>query len=111
MKEIYHGFFPLELQLAAVDLETKHSIYWHLDPKSNDDIIAPIDDCHLIFTVKSSLMEIVQSINPGQTLIPEWAHHGAILGVQGGTQRMLDILNQVLIYKNLTPYSLQFFLL
>ena len=40
-------------------------------------------------------MEVVQAINPGQSLIPEWVHQGAILGVQGGTKRMLDILNQV----------------
>ena len=40
-------------------------------------------------------MEVVQAINPGQSQIPEWVHQGAILGVQGGTKRMLDILNQV----------------
>ena len=43
-------------------------------------------------------MEIVQTINPGQTPIPEWVHQGAILGVQGGTDRMLQILNQVIIF-------------
>ena len=43
-------------------------------------------------------MEVVQAINPGQSLIPEWVHQGAILGVQGGTKRMLDILNQVAYY-------------
>ena len=87
----------LELQLAPVGKETRHSIYWHLDPASEEDSMDPITDCHIVFTVKPSLMEVVQSINPGQTLIPEWVHHGAIIGVQGGTERMLDILNQVLI--------------
>ena len=76
-------------------LETRHSIYWHLDPSSDEDIFEPINDCNLIFTVKPSLMEVVQSTNPGQTLVPDWVHHGAIIGVQGGTQRMLDVLNQV----------------
>ena len=66
-----------------------------MDSRSEDDIRVPIQECEFRFTVKSSLMEVVQAINPGQSLIPEWVHQGAILGVQGGTKRMLDILNQV----------------
>ena len=37
-------------------------------------------------------MEIVQKINPGQPELPDWVYDGAILGVQGGTDRMLEIL-------------------
>ena len=85
----------LELQIAPVGTDGRHSIYWHLDPRSEDDIRVPIEECEFRFTVKPSLMEVVQAINPGQSLIPEWVHQGAILGVQGGTKRMLDILNQV----------------
>ena len=69
-----------------------------MDPRSEDDIRVPIEECEFRFTVKPSLMEVVQAINPGQSLIPEWVHQGAILGVQGGTKRMLDILNQVAYY-------------
>ena len=39
-------------------------------------------------------MKTVQKINPGQPEMPEWIYNGAILGVQGGTDRMLDILKQ-----------------
>ena len=53
------------------------------------------DNHKIVITVKQTLMEIVQSINPGQTSIPKWVYLGAIIGVQGGTQRMLDIMNQV----------------
>lgn len=38
-------------------------------------------------------MEVVQSINPGQPELPEWVYNGAILGVQGGTDRMLELLS------------------
>ena len=77
---------------------SSHTIYWHLDPETDDDFVSPISGCNIKFTVKPSLMEIVQTINPGQTPIPEWVHQGAILGVQGGTDRMLQILNQVMIF-------------
>ena len=39
-------------------------------------------------------MKTVQKINPGQPEMPDWIYNGAILGVQGGTDRMLDILRQ-----------------
>ena len=90
-------FFYLELRIAKAGSPT-HTIYWHLDPETEDDTVLPISGCNIIFTVKPSLMEIVQAINPGQTPIPEWVHQGAILGVQGGTDRMLQILNQVIIF-------------
>ena len=50
-------------------------------------------------------MKTVQSINPGQPELPDWVYNGAILGVQGGTERMLDILQQVSDYM----YSFQLF--
>ena len=53
------------------------------------------EDYKVVFTIKPSLMEIVQTINPGQSLVPEWVHQGAIIGVQGGTERMLHIMNEV----------------
>ena len=39
-------------------------------------------------------METAKKINPGQPELPDWVYNGAILGVQGGTERMLDILKQ-----------------
>ena len=95
----------VELQIAPLGTDGRHSIYWHLDARSEDDIRVPIEECEFRFTVKPSLMEVVQAINPGQSLIPEWVHQGAILGVQGGTKRMLDILNQV-AYISLDHFNL-----
>lgn len=40
-------------------------------------------------------MEIVQKINPGQSPVPEWVHNGAVIGVQGGTDRMLTTLDEL----------------
>ena len=84
------------MRIAKAQEGKTHTIYWHLDPETEDDIVPPITGCSITFTVKPTLMEIVQAINPGQTPIPEWVHQGAILGVQGGTDRMLQILNQVI---------------
>jgi hypothetical protein len=36
-----------------------------------------------------------EAINPGQPALPDWVHQGAIIGIQGGTDRMLEVLNQV----------------
>ena len=42
-------------------------------------------------------MEIVQAINPGAPPLPDWVYNGAILGVQGGTDKMLGVLEQVIM--------------
>ncbi len=68
-----------------------HEVYWHYTPVEAH----PCVNCRITFSVENSLMEIVQSINPGQPELPEWVYNGAILGVQGGTTRMLEILEQV----------------
>ena len=73
----------------------RHTIYWHLDPTNEYEFMDTGNLYQIVFTVKPSLMDIVQSINPGQILIPDWVHYGAIIGVQGGTKRMLEVLNQV----------------
>jgi hypothetical protein len=36
-----------------------------------------------------------EAINPGQPALQDWVHQGAIIGIQGGTDRMLEVLNQV----------------
>ncbi len=68
-------------------------MYWHYTPVEAH----PCVNCRITFSVENSLMEIVQSINPGQPELPDWVYNGAILGVQGGTTRMLEILEQVLL--------------
>ena len=47
----------------------------------------------MVWTVEPTLMKIVQKINPGQPELPEWIYNGAMIGVQGGTERMLQILD------------------
>ena len=42
---------------------------------------------------EGTLMKTVQKINPGQPEMPEWIYNGAILGVQGGTYRELNIFD------------------
>ena len=32
-------------------------------------------------------MKTVQKVNPGQPELPEWVYNGAMIGVQGGTDR------------------------
>lgn len=39
-------------------------------------------------------MSVVQKINPRQPELPEWVYGGAILGVQGGTDVMLQRLEE-----------------
>ena len=43
--------------------------------------------------MKDTLLDIVTSLNPGQPELPEWVYNGAILGVQGGTDAMLNYLD------------------
>ena len=53
---------------------------------------ASCSSCSLNILIKPSLMEVVQALNPGQPELPDWVYNGAILGVQGGTDRMLQHL-------------------
>ena len=72
------------------DMKLKvHQIYWHYSLDSTFSC----SQCKMVWTVESTLMEIVQKINPGQPELPEWIYNGAMIGVQGGTERMLQILN------------------
>ena len=73
-----------------------HVMYWHRNP-SSATAGSRCDDCKFSFVVRNSLMEIVKAVNPGMPMLPDWVHQGAIMGVQGGTQEMLDYLQQVLI--------------
>ena len=78
------------MQLLPInhDVSKGHTIYWHYT--FNEEF--PCYTCKFVVTFGDSLMEIVQKINPGQPELPDWVYDGAILGVQGGTDRMLEIL-------------------
>ena len=67
-----------------------HRMYWHRNPVPGKTC----DDCKFSFVVRPTLLEIVQAINPGMPVLPDWVHEGAIMGVQGGTEAMLDYLAQ-----------------
>ena len=79
-----------ELDFSKTD---RHTLYWHIGVPSGEDG-SVCTTCHLTFLVKSTLMEIVQALNPGQPPLPDWVYNGAILGVQGGTDMMLDYLDE-----------------
>ena len=68
-----------------------HEIYWQWNEVAGE----PCRDCKMTFVVRDSLMQVVQAINPGIKPIPEWVSKGAIIGVQGGTDKMLATLEQV----------------
>lgn len=57
-----------------------------------DEDGATCNSCNLNILIKPSLMEVVQALNPGQPELPDWVYNGAILGVQGGTDKMLEHL-------------------
>ena len=63
-------------------LSDRHVIYWHITIPTDEEGSACLS-CHLTFLVKPTLMEIVQTLNPGQPPLPDWVFNGAILGVQG----------------------------
>lgn len=86
----YPTYSELRLLPLDEDVNKGHEIYWHYSPNYDH----PCVTCKLVFTVEPSLMQIAQKINPGQPELPEWTYNGAILGVQGGTERMLEILDR-----------------
>jgi len=83
--ESYH-----ELDFSEDD---RNTIYWHHTVPSLGTAGGECVTCHLSILIKPTLMELVQTINPGQPELPEWVYNGAILGVQGGTDKMLQYLN------------------
>ena len=86
----YPTYHELRFKPAKDTDDTKmiHQVYWHFTPNPT----FPCWQCKIVWTVEESLMEIVQKINPGQPELPDWVYNGAIIGVQGGTERMLEIL-------------------
>jgi len=83
--EAYH-----ELDFSVAD---RNTIYWHNSVPSLGSDGGECVTCYLSILIKPTLLELVQMVNPGQPELPDWVYNGAILGVQGGTDKMLQYLN------------------
>jgi len=82
-------YSELRLESSSFDPEGR-TVYWHRNHVEGEEC----ELCDIKFIVRDSLLEVVQAINPGQPPLPDWIHDGAILGVQGGTDLMLDFLDR-----------------
>ena len=58
----------------------RNSLYWHYSVPPLEEEGAECSTCSLSVLIKPSLMEIVETLNPGQPPLPEWVYNGAILG-------------------------------
>ena len=92
LESTFPAYSELRLVPKGEDTSRGHVLYWHHTPNKEYSCYT----CKIYITAENSLMETVQKINPGQPELPEWVYNGAIIGVQGGTQRMLDIMSQAL---------------
>ena len=92
LESTFPAYSELRLVPNGEDTTKGHVLYWHYTPNKN----FPCQSCKIFITSENTLMETVQKINPGQPELPEWVYNGAIIGVQGGTQRMLDIMSEAL---------------
>ena len=90
MELTFPGYSELMLLPIGANSEIGHTLYWHytLDEEF------PCTRCKIVLNSEATLMKTVQKINPGQPELPEWVYNGAIIGVQGGTDRMLEVLNK-----------------
>ena len=95
----YHveSTFPTYAELGILGkgsdkVHAGHVLYWHYS--YNADF--PCYHCKIVITAEDSLMKTVQKINPGQPELPDWIYNGVVIGVQGGTERMLDVLQMAL---------------
>ena len=61
----------------------RNTIYWHYSvpplPEAGEEGTECFT-CSLSVLIKPSLMEIVETLNPGQPPLPDWVYNGAILG-------------------------------
>ena len=89
IESTFAGYHELDFTV-----EDRNTIYWHYSVPEAGVEGATCTTCHISILIKPTLMEIVQSLNPGQPPLPDWVYNGAILGVQGGTDKMLGYLNQ-----------------
>ena len=80
LESTFPTYHELRLKPYSDDSPMIHQVYWHFSLNSEFSCW----QCKLVWTVESSLMEIVQKINPGQPLLPDWIYNGVVIGVQGG---------------------------
>ena len=87
VQSTFQGYHELDFSTSD-----RNTIYWHYTIPDQDQ--EECFTCILSFLIKPTLMEIVETLNPGQPALPDWVYNGAILGVQGGTETMLGVLEQ-----------------
>ena len=75
-------------------VSSRHEVYWHHNVKSD---LEECEDCMAVFSTGFTFKDVLSVIQPDGKLptIPDWVSEGAIIGVQGGTARMLDVLGKV----------------
>ena len=66
-----------ELDFTSRD---RNTIYWHYTVPGLGEEGAECYSCSISFLIKSSLMEVVETLNPGQPALPDWVYNGAVLG-------------------------------
>lgn len=86
IESTFAGYHELDFSVPDRNL-----IYWHYTVPELNVEGAQCFSCQMSIIIKKSLMEIVETLNPRQPSLPEWVYNGAILGVQGGTEKMLGI--------------------
>ena len=61
----------------------RNTLYWHYSvpplPEEGEEGTECFT-CSLSVLIKPTLMEIVETLNPGQPPLPDWVYNGAILG-------------------------------
>ena len=95
IESTFAGYHELDFTV-----DDRNTFYWHYTVPELGVEGSQCYSCHMTIIIKSSLMQIVETINPGQPALPDWVYNGAILGVQGGTEKMLSRcpLNHVLYF-------------
>ena len=58
----------------------RNTLYWHYSVPPLEEEGAECSTCSLSVIIKPSMMEIVETLNPGQPPLPDWVYNGAILG-------------------------------
>jgi len=86
-------------------VEDRNTIYWHHTVPKLGVEGSVCYTCTLNILTKPTLLEIVQTLNPGQPELPEWVYNGAILGVQGGTDTMFQFGRLTQIFTTLKNYT------
>ena len=86
------------MRFAPEGVSSRHEVFWHHNVKPGEHF--QCDDCKVVFSTGYTLKDILRVTQPkGLPTIPDWVHEGAIIGVQGGTSRMMSVLREVMTVK------------